>query len=185
MSQYHSGKQKKLSLFVINCCIISCLLCGCVNKEKANNVSNQGIDTDCYKEYALEGTVLKSEIVYDDTTKFPVRRYYFDDANIHGGYVNNSLYIDDDTFYFLSDCNGSANIYLLESKNEAIYQVTDTLNQDLYENVNSFGLTLCTANDSLFYSLENNIYRFNCKTKNSEKVIDSTIVGGRYGHPCM
>ncbi|MCI8280656.1 MAG: hypothetical protein HFI76_02895 [Lachnospiraceae bacterium] len=160
--------------------VISLSFCGCGVSNENVNIKEVDSTNEC-REYSVDDiAVLKSELFFDETTQVPIRRYYFDDANIHGGYVNNSLYINDDTFFFISDCNGSANIYLVEILNESVHPVTDTINQDLYEDVNSFGLTPCIAGDDMFYSLDNDIYKFNYETKKTEQVIDSTAVwGGR------
>lgn len=158
--------------------VISLSFCGCGVSNENVNIKEVDSTNEC-REYSVDDiAVLKSELFFDETTQVPIRRYYFDDANIHGGYVNNSLYINDDTFFFISDCNGSANIYLVEILNESVHPVTDTINQDLYEDVNSFGLTPCIAGDDMFYSLDNDIYKFNYETKKTEQVIDSTAVWG-------
>lgn len=93
----------------------------------------------------------------DPLTGIPIRTYRIPGANIHAGYFAQSLYVDDETFYFVSDHEGGANLYMTGP--DRFLGITDFASMDTFADVNQFGLTAVLVDDWLYYGDGRSIHR--------------------------
>ena len=104
----------------------------------------------------LDASVVVEEHV-DPRTGIPISTYRIPGANLHGGYFARSLFLDDETFYALSDHDGGHDIYLL--REGMLESVGELEGMDVYEDAHSFGLTPTLSDHWLFYSDGTKLYR--------------------------
>jgi hypothetical protein len=114
--------------------------------------------------------LLRSTIVCDQRTGVPVTIYYVPQANVHAGYFDNPLYLNDDTFFFLSDADNGLNLYVHNPA--ADRKITDLAGKDVYAHTDSFGLTLTVAGGRLFFSHDSKVYEYTYPSTESRLVVD-------------
>ena len=98
--------------------------------------------------------------------------YSLPGANIHAGYFDQPLYVDEVTFYAVSDLQDGANVYLVEP--DAFTKLSSFDELHIYDDTHRFGLTLVLSDDWLFYGDGRSIYRHPLGALNSASIFHAT-----------
>ena len=87
---------------------------------------------------ATEKIEVNSNTIKDQDTGIDVTRFYLDNLNMHGSYVNSGMYTNNG-FIFTADYGGSPSLY--EYKDEEISFI-DKTDGSIYDTANFFGLSV-------------------------------------------